>query len=205
MINVINLKIKEILKLGVQNQKEKNFKEAIKNYNNVIKIDPAIVFPYHNLGLIYEEIGNIDLAKKNFLKAIKVNPLFIYPYIKLGILFQNLGQKEKAIEYFEKIIEIDSKNLSGYNNLGLVYASLGKYKKATNNYLKTLSIEHNNVIAIKSIIFLLTYYIPNTDHPIIIANNELRSLQRNYTFNNLLRIENLSLIVENSIKILNKL
>ena len=205
MINVINLKIKEILKLGVQNQKEKNFKEAIKNYNNVIKIDPDIVFPYHNLGLIYEEIGNIDLAKKNFLKAIKVNPLFIYPYIKLGILFQNLGQKEKAIEYFEKIIEIDSKNLSGYNNLGLVYASLGKYKKATNNYLKTLSIEHNNVIAIKSIIFLLTYYIPNTDHPIIIANNELRSLQRNYTFNNLLRIENLSLIVENSIKILNKL
>ena len=31
MKNHINLKIKEILKLGVQNQKEKNFKEAIKN------------------------------------------------------------------------------------------------------------------------------------------------------------------------------
>ena len=43
MINDINLKIKEILKLGIQNQKEKNFKEAIKNYNNVIKINPDII------------------------------------------------------------------------------------------------------------------------------------------------------------------
>ena len=205
MINLSNSKIKEILKLGIQNQKKKNFKEAIKNYNSAIKIEPTIVFPYHNLGLIYEEIGNIDLAKKNFLNAIKVNPLFIYPYINLGILFQNQGQKEKAIECFEKIIQIDPKNLIGYNNLGLVYASLGEYKKAINNYLKTLNIEYNNIIAIKSIIFLLTYYIPNNNHPIIIANNELRLLQRDHKFNDLLKTENLSLILERSIKILNKL
>ena len=205
MKNHINLKIKEILKLGVQNQKEKNFKEAIKNYENIIKIDPSIVFAYHNLGLVYVEIENIDLAKKNFLLAIKINPLFIYSYINLGILFQNEGQKEKAIECFEKIIEIDPKNISGYNNLGLVYASLGKYKKALNNYLKTLSIDRSNIIAIKSIIFLLTYYISDNDHPIINANNELRLLKQDHKLTNLLMLENLSLMLKNSIKILNKI
>ena len=206
MKNHINLKIKEILKLGVQNQKEKNFKEAIKNYENIIKIDPSIVFAYHNLGLIYVEIENIDLAKKNFmLIAIKINPLFIYSYINLGILFQNEGQKEKAIECFEKIIEIDPKNISGYNNLGLVYASLGKYKKALNNYLKTLSIDGSNIIAIKSIIFLLTYYVSDNDHPIINANNELRLLKQDHKLINLLMTENLSLMLKNSIKILNKI
>ena len=205
MKNHINLKIKEILKLGVQNQKEKNFKEAIKNYENIIKIDPSIVFAYHNLGLIYVEIENIDLAKKNFLLAIKINPLFIYSYINLGILFQNEGQKEKAIEYFEKIIEIDPKNISGYNNLGLVNASLGKYKKALNNYLKTLSIDSSNIIAIKSIIFLLTYYISDNDHPIINVNNELRLLKQDHKLINLLMTENLSLILKRSIEILNKI
>ena len=89
MKNHINLKIKEILRLGIQNQKKKNFKEAIKNYENIIKIDPSIVFAYHNLGLVYVEIANIDLAKKNFMLAIKINPSFIYSYINLGILFQN--------------------------------------------------------------------------------------------------------------------
>ena len=205
MKNHINLKIKEILKLGVQNQKEKNFKEAIKNYENIIKIDPSIVFAYHNLGLIYVEIENIDLAKKNFLLAIKINPLFIYSYINLGILFQNEGQKEKAIECFEKIIEIDPKNISGYNNLGLVNASLGKYKKALNNYLKTLSIDNSNIIAIKSIIFLLTYYVADNDHPIINANNELRLLKQDHKLTNLLMTENLSLMLKNSIEILNKI
>tara|TARA_A100001035_G_scaffold273448_1_gene264003 strand:+ start:535 stop:1854 length:1320 start_codon:yes stop_codon:yes gene_type:complete len=205
MKNHINLKIKEILKLGVQNQKEKNFKEAIKNYENIIKIDPSIVFAYHNLGLIYVEIENIDLAKKNFLLAIKINPLFIYSYINLGILFQNEGQKEKAIECFEKIIEIDPKNISGYNNLGLVNASLGKYKKAIKNYLKTLSIDGSNIIAIKSIIFLLTYHVSDNDHPIINANNELRLLKQDRKLINLLMTENLSLILKRSIEILNKI
>ena len=205
MKNHINLKIKEILKLGVQNQKEKNFKEAIKNYENIIKIDPSIVFAYHNLGLIYVETENIDLAKKNFLLAIKINPLFIYSYINLGILFQNEGQKEKAIECFEKIIEIDPKNISGYNNLGLVNASLGKYKKAIKNYLKTLSIDSSNIIAIKSIIFLLTYHVSDNDHPIINANNELRLLKQDHKLINLLMTENLSLILKRSIEILNKL
>ena len=205
MKNHINLKIKEILKLGVQNQKEKNFKEAIKNYENIIKIDPSIVFAYHNLGLIYVETENIDLAKKNFLLAIKINPLFIYSYINLGILFQNEGQKEKAIECFEKIIEIDPKNISGYNNLGLVNASLGKYKKAIKNYLKTLSIDGGNIIAIKSIIFLLTYHVSDNDHPIINANNELRLLKQDRKLINLLMTENLSLILKRSIDILNKI
>ena len=205
MKNHINLKIKEILKLGVQNQKEKNFKEAIKNYENIIKIDPSIVFAYHNLGLIYVEIENIDLAKKNFLLAIKINPLFIYSYINLGILFQNEGQKEKAIECFEKVIEIDPKNISGYNNLGLVNASLGKYKKAIKNYLKTLSIDGSNIIAIKSIIFLLTYHVSDNDHPIINANNELRLLKQDRKLINLFMTENLSLILKRSIDILNKI
>ena len=205
MKNHINLKIKEILKLGVQNQKEKNFKEAIKNYKNIIKIDPSIVFAYHNLGLIYVETENIDLAKKNFLLAIKINPLFIYSYINLGILFQNEGQKEKAIECFEKIIEIDPKNISGYNNLGLVNASLGKYKKAIKNYLKTLSIDSSNIIAIKSIIFLLTYHVSDNDHPIINANNELRLLKQDRKLINLLMTENLGLILKRSIDILNKI
>ena len=205
MKNHINLKIKEILKLGVQNQKEKNFKEAIKNYENIIKIDPSIVFAYHNLGLIYVETENIDLAKKNFLLAIKINPLFIYSYINLGILFQNEGQKEKAIECFEKIIEIDPKNISGYNNLGLVNASLGKYKKAIKNYLKTLSIDGSNIIAIKSIIFLLTYHVSDNDHPIINANNELRLLKQDHKLINLLTKENLSLMLKRSIEILNKI
>jgi len=87
----------------------------------------------------------------------------------------------------------------------LVNASLGKYKKAIKNYLKTLSIDGSNIIAIKSIIFLLTYHVSDNDHPIINANNELRLLKQDHKLINLLMTENLSLILKRSIEILNKI
>ncbi len=205
MKDINNSNAKEFFKLGLRNQKEKKFQLAIKYYENVIKIDPSIALSYYNLGLIYEKLGNFEQAKKNYEKAITTEPLFIYSYINLGIIFQKEGAKEKAIEYFKKVIDIDSKNINGYNNLGLVYASLGKYDKALESYCNSLKIDSSNIIAIKSIIFLLTYFTPDITHPLIEANNDLRLLQKKFSLSNLLKIRNLSLILKDSQKILNKL
>ncbi len=203
MTDLINSNVKEILKLGIQKQKEKNFHQAKKYYENAIKIDPEIVFAHYNLGLINEKLGNIEEAKKNYVQVIKVKPKFIFSYNNLGIIFQKEGKKEKAIEYFKKVIKLDYKNLSAYNNMGLVYASLGRYNESLNCYFNTLKIEENNIIAIKSIIFLMTYYIPKNNHPLINANNRLRLLQRNFSLTDLLKIENLKSILSSSLKILN--
>tara|TARA_Y100000768_G_scaffold367144_1_gene329961 strand:- start:757 stop:2136 length:1380 start_codon:yes stop_codon:yes gene_type:complete len=205
MKNIANSKVKEILKLAFQKQKEKQFYEAIVHYESVIKIDPSIVFAYYNLGLIYEKLNNPELAKKNYKSAIEIEPLFIYSYNNMGIIYQKAGQKEKAIKYFEKVVDIDPKNINGYNNIGLVYSSLGIYDKAIDYYLKTLSIDKDNIIALKSIIFLMNYYTSKINHPLIIANNDLRLLQKNFAPSDLLKIENISYIFKNSFKILRKL
>ena len=186
-------------------QKEKNFKDAIKYYKEVVKIDPSIVFAYYNLGLIYEKLGNIEIAKKYYQRAINLDPLFVHSYTNLGIIFQKEGAKEKAIKYFAKVIDIDPNNFNSYNNLGLVYASQGKYDKAVDNYLKSLRIKGNNIVALKSLIFLLTYYVPDTSHPLVKANNELRLLQEKYSLTDLLKTNTLGLILRNSLNILNKL
>ncbi|MDC3041857.1 tetratricopeptide repeat protein [Candidatus Pelagibacter sp.] len=205
MTNTINSNIRENLKLGIQKHKEKHFNEAINHYEYVIKIDPSIVFAHYNLGLIHEKLGNIEKAKKNYQMAIKVKPLFVNPYNNLGIISQQQGQKEKAIEYFEKVVELDPKNLHGYNNIGLVYASLGEYEKALESYFKSLAIDKANIVAVKSIIFLMTYCRSNINHPLINANNDLRLLQKKFVLSDLLKIENLRLILKNSLNIINEL
>ena len=40
MRDTSNTSVKEFLKLGLKSQKERNFHEAIKHYESVIKIDP---------------------------------------------------------------------------------------------------------------------------------------------------------------------
>ena len=74
-----------------------------------------------------------------------------------------------------------------------------------NNYFNSLKIEKNNLIAIKSLIFLLTYFIPDKSHPLIRANNDLRLLQKKFSLSDLLKINNISSILNNSQKILDKL
>ena len=202
MIKNKNLNVKELFKLGFQNQKLKNFKEAIKFYSRVIKIDPSVVFTHYNLGIIYEQLGDIKQAEKNYKEAIKVKPLFIHSYNNLGIMSQHQGQKENAIKYFKRVIEIDPKYYNGYSNLGLVYASLGMYDEALKSYLKTLEFDENNLIAKKSIIFLLTYYKSDNNHPLVRLNDDLRQLQNKFILKDLLKIENLNHVLKNSLKII---
>ena len=194
--------IKKNFNLALQNQKNKNFDEAIRIYNKILKINPKITLVYYNLGLVYEQIENIKEAKDNYHKAIKIDPGFIFSYNNLGILFQRQGQKENAIKNFEKVIEIDPTYLNAYNNLGLVYASLGKYREALDSYIGALKLDEKNIIATKSIIFLLTYHFTEKNHPIINVNNGLRKLQNKFKFEELLKTKNLNTILKDSLKII---
>ena len=205
MTQINNLNVKELFKLGFQNQKQKNFHRAIELYEKVIKIDPSIVFTHYNLGIIYEQLGDIEKAEENYQEAIKVNPSFIYSYNNLGIMSHQNGQKENAIKYFKQVIKIDPKYYNGYSNLGLVYASLGMYDQALNNYLETLAIDENNLVAKKSIIFLLTYYVSDNRHYLIKSNNDLRQLQNKFALKELLKTENLNYVLNNSLKIIKKI
>ena len=131
-----------------------------------------------------------------------MDPLFFHSYNNLGILFQKQGEKEKAIDNFKKVIEINSRYINAYNNLGLVYSSLGHYKEAVNSFIKTLELEKNNSLAKKSLIYLLTYYSTINNHPLIIANNNLKQITKKFIFEDLLKIKNLSYILKESYKIM---
>ena len=202
MVKINKSSNKELFNLALYNQKNKNFSVAINLYQKLIEINPNIALVYYNLGLIYEKLAKKDLAKKNYKQAIKIDGLFFYAYNNLGIISHQDGNKDKAIKYFEKVVEINSEYPNVYNNLGLVYASKGYYKEAIANYIKTLKFEAKSIIAKKSIIHLLTYYVPDNIHPIINANNNLRKLQNKFIFNDLLKVENLSLIFKKSYEII---
>ena len=196
------LNVKKLFNSAFQNQKKKNFKIAISQYKKLIDINPNLALVYYNLGLIYEQLEETEVAKKNYKKSVKVDPLFFHSYNNLGILFQKQGEKEKAIDNFKKVIEINSRYINAYNNLGLVYSSLGHYKEAVNSFIKTLELEKNNSLAKKSLIYLLTYYSIINNHPLIIANNNLKQITKKFIFEDLLKIKNLSYILKESYKIM---
>ncbi len=96
----IKLNIKQVFDLAFQNQSKKKFDLAKKLYEKVIEIDPNIINAQFNLGIIYEELNEVENAIKCYEKTIQIDPLFIKSYNNLGLIYVDLGNYKKAIDYF---------------------------------------------------------------------------------------------------------
>jgi tetratricopeptide (TPR) repeat protein len=199
------LNIKQIFDLAFENQSKKNFKVAKKLYEKIIEIDPNIINAQFNLGTIYQELNENEKAINCYEKVINIDPLFIPSYNNLGLIFRNLGENNKAIKYFKRILDINFKYPSAYNNLGLIYADVGNYKQAIDHYITALKYDCLNKFALNNLILSLNYFLPNTKHPIIEANNKLKKISNNLNINQLLKHNNLKAYFKDVYKIKNKI
>lgn len=50
-----------------------NYEEAIKRYEEALKLGPKDARIYYNLGIVYETMNKIDKAKQNFRLALELD------------------------------------------------------------------------------------------------------------------------------------
>jgi len=50
------------------------YKEAIKEFEKIIKLDPQNVDAYYNLGLCYESLNEFDLARQMYQRVLSIDP-----------------------------------------------------------------------------------------------------------------------------------
>ena len=135
-----NLKVQEIFTLAIERHKANNLEIAIDLYNKILEIDQNHVGAYHNLGVIFNNRGDIQKAKDCYEKVIKIDPNHVSAYNNLGSTFQALGDIQKAKDCYEKAIEINPDYAAAYNNLGNTLQALGDIQKAKDCYEKAIEI-----------------------------------------------------------------
>jgi adenylate cyclase len=110
-----------IYNLAYQSLNDRNYSEAIKQYQEFIEAEQSD--PNPDLGKISESLNNI------------------------GICYFYLNNYREAIPWFEKALEEDRKTgiieniATRYNNLGLAYKKLGTYDRAADYYKKALTLD----------------------------------------------------------------
>ncbi|XP_014797123.1 PREDICTED: tetratricopeptide repeat protein 6 [Calidris pugnax] len=103
--------------------------EAVRSFDQVLKLDPVSVDAYVGRGNSYMENGHetgYKKAQKDFLRAIHLNPTCIDARICLGYNLQALGKLQRAWSQFTVAICIDPKCHAAYDGRASVCLEAGK-------------------------------------------------------------------------------
>jgi len=92
---------------GLSCYQKGDYNEAIKQFQEALKLNPGKAEIHYNLGLTYQAKGLLNEAVEEYRKALEVNPEDAETHNNLGIVYYNQGSYRKAIEEFKLALSIN--------------------------------------------------------------------------------------------------
>ncbi len=126
--------------LGSFYYKIQKYKKAEINVLKAIKIEPKIAEYHYTMGLIQEQLQNVEIAIKAHQNAIALDKNLVDAYKELGYLFGISHRYEAAIANYEKYLETNIGDTYLYTSLVVCYKQLNRKEKALDIY--HLAIKH---------------------------------------------------------------
>ena len=147
-----NNQIDEFFQIATHNLKIGNYQNAKKYFEIILNIDSKNVFALYNLGIVFQELGDLERAIELYEKVLRLKPKNLeHVYLGLGIVFKAIGDYKKSLESYENAITTNPEFVVAYNNLGNLNKQLGFYEKALDCFHKAIKIKpkyamaHNNL------------------------------------------------------------
>lgn len=120
-----------------------NYLDDIRNYYEMVLEDDSTNYDaLTNLGVIYQQKGDLEKSLSYFEKAVKFNPRKARAYHNLGILNSIMGQLDDAIINLNKASELDSANPNSVRQLGVIFMQNEMFGKAIKAF--ELALKRNN-------------------------------------------------------------
>lgn len=133
----------QYLEKGKNSAVKGDFKNAVVNYNEAIKLNPANGMAYYHRAKALEELGRIDEAISDYNLMIAFKTDLRKAYYNRGTLYLEKKNYYIAIDDFNKSLAIDPKYTNAYINRANCYYSLNKFEKAIADYSQALILEPN--------------------------------------------------------------
>jgi len=119
--------------------KQKNYEDALKTTNDLLKIFPDRMEIINNKAIILAYLNRKEEALESAEHLIQLGPNWGNSYDSYGIIHMYFEEYEQAIEKFEEAVRIDPTSdfvFQTWLNLGFCYKKLKKYDKALESFEK---------------------------------------------------------------------
>ncbi len=120
--------------------------EAIKLYQESIRLNPQYGRALTGLGAIYLAQKRIDDAQSLFDRAIEIDPNHATALINLAMIDQMRGNLEAAVRRLRKVVSRNSEYHEAQLSLGAALASMKQHEEAIQHLVKAVELNPKSVV-----------------------------------------------------------
>ena len=132
---------------GNQKWKEKEYREALKWYNEAIEKDPKLSDAYFNRGLVYLTIEKPEEALSDFEQAFKLDPSFSAALFKKVEALQTLNKLDEAQKEGKLLVKNFPDSSANHRLIGDIFLQQKQLSNSLSEYQIALKIDPNNLEA----------------------------------------------------------
>jgi tetratricopeptide (TPR) repeat protein len=124
---------------------QRQFEEAIRYFNQAIKVDPLFKLIYNMLAYAYDQIGDFEKSIWAINKYISIAPDEANPYDTRADLYAWNGKIEQAIQSYKKALEVKPDFYASLRKLGHMYLFRREYAMAESCYKELSSSDEKDI------------------------------------------------------------
>ena len=138
-------KNKDLILLGDENYRKKDYEEALKNYQSALDINPSDEVTLLKMGNIYKLKNDNKNAAEFYKRSIVVKPDYTDGWFNLGLVYANENNITEAKNSFNRVIEADPQYAYAYYALAIAAETEKNKTEALKNY--KLFLQYNKDLA----------------------------------------------------------
>jgi tetratricopeptide (TPR) repeat protein len=134
-------KADEFLRQGTQKLDRQDYRGAIADFTQAIKVDPNNALAYTARGISRLRIKDDRGAIEDFTEAVRLNPNDALAYTVRGEAYSNLEQHATALEDYNRAISLDPKYGYAYYRRGVTHLELKNDRGALEDLNEAIRLE----------------------------------------------------------------
>jgi tetratricopeptide (TPR) repeat protein len=134
----------QLLKQARQLMERKDFAEAARLYDQVLRFNPGSYEALNNLGVAEARQGNFSKAAKAYEQALRSHPNSFPLLLNLGLSYFKAQDFAAAISPLERAVAVQPDNSQARSVLGMAYYSERKYEPASRQFERVIAADPGN-------------------------------------------------------------
>ncbi len=123
--------------MGIEFLKQNEPENAIKQFEQAVKIDPRFVFAWDNLGVCRRKAGKLDEALDAYNKSLELDPKGVTPLHNIPVVYEYQKKYDEALAAYGRITSIYPDDPEAFYGKGRIYSMYKiDYEKALDNMCK---------------------------------------------------------------------